>query len=335
MTIPAPIRDELRKAMAIHALYKLYRKGQMKLKDQHAFLEEVFHGNNKTGVVSQVYQVVNGLPPFNLLYTTQTELVVNANIDSSTNIKSLVLRNDLSQSESVLIAGRDITQIVLERTSFTGPSLMKGRKLLNDANNAFRHIRKALAILHQMPEVSFVGNEIQYNSGVSVEEVKEKLLDGMYDLLNNKPAEPGINNEVDGEGDDDTSVVISTRNPSPTRPKGWLFPGWMALIMFGPFAESRNRLDLIEIADNGEENKAGNNSRKALRKERAEEKGLKREYCVDKYNGDCKRGVSMAHQISMQALEIKNRELAIKEREANNINMGAQILNLQLQLGNT
>jgi hypothetical protein len=343
MTVLAPIRDEIRKTMAIHALFKMYRKPSMKMKDQHVFLEEVFHGNNKTGVVSQGHQVLHGLPPFNLLYNKQTELIVNSNIDSTINTTSLILKTELSQSETVIMAGRDLTRAVLEQTTFTGPSLMKGRKLLNDAKTALLYIRKALGALHQMSEVTFVGNEIQYKSGVSPEEVKEKLLNIMYELLkpkpDEKPDEVPKSVSVEGENDEEEEVSFAPSNTpnkqqSTTRPKGRTFPGWMAFIVFGPFAEPRDRLDLIEIAENGDEMKTGANSRKTLRKENSEAKNLKREYSVDKFNGDVTRGVSMAHKLSVQTLQIKSRELNIKERESNNIHISSRVLNLQLQLSN-
>jgi hypothetical protein len=251
MTVLAPIRDEIRKTMAIHALFKMYRKPSMKMKDQNTFLEEVFHGNNKTGVVSQVHQLLHGLPPFNLLYNKQTELIVNSNIDCTMNTTSLILKQELSQSETVIMAGRDLTQAVLEQTTFTGPSLMKGRKLLNDAKTALLYIRKALGALHQMSEVTFVGNEIQYKSGVSPEEVKEKLLDTMYDILNakpeDKPEEPTkpVSVECDNDEEEQEQVsfapsITTNKQQSTTRPKGWTFPGWMAFIVFGPFAEPRD-----------------------------------------------------------------------------------------------
>jgi hypothetical protein len=42
----------------------------------------------------------------------------------------------------------------------------------------------------------------------------------------------------------------------------------------------------------------------------------------------------MAHKLSVQTLQIKSRELNIKERESNNIHNSSRVLNLQLQLSN-
>jgi hypothetical protein len=83
------LRDEIRKVMAIHALWKVYRKTQMKLKVIHILLEDIFHGNEKTGIVSQVQQVIGGYYPFDALYTQQTDMIVTATtVEASTNINT-------------------------------------------------------------------------------------------------------------------------------------------------------------------------------------------------------------------------------------------------------
>jgi hypothetical protein len=72
--------------------------------------------------------------------------------------------------ETVIKDGRDLTPAVLEQTTFTSPSLMKGRKLLNDAKLLYYVLEK-----HWVLCISFVGNEFQYKSGVSPEVVKETI----------------------------------------------------------------------------------------------------------------------------------------------------------------
>jgi hypothetical protein len=138
----ANIRDEIRKLMAIHGMYKLYRKPQMTQKSMFQFLEDQFHGNDAAGIVSQVSQVFNGLPPYNALYKKQTDIVTNSSVSSSTSVTSLVLKKEMSQCEAVIIAGRDITVSVLENTTKTSKELVKGRKLFTDANTALKNIRK-------------------------------------------------------------------------------------------------------------------------------------------------------------------------------------------------
>jgi hypothetical protein len=99
---------------------------------------------------------------------------------------SLVLKNKLSQTESVLLEGCDITTTVLERTAFTIPILMNGRKLFTDTNTALKNIHKAQAFLKAMPEVSFVDIIILDRSGISNTEIKEQVLDEMHVILKRK-----------------------------------------------------------------------------------------------------------------------------------------------------
>jgi hypothetical protein len=88
----------------------------MKQKDIKLFHEDIFHGNAKTGVVLQVQQIIKWLPPFDKLYTKQTNQIVCANVNANLNGTSLVLKPKFCCTGTVLIAGRDITQTVLECT---------------------------------------------------------------------------------------------------------------------------------------------------------------------------------------------------------------------------
>jgi hypothetical protein len=264
MSLMANIRDEIRKLMAIHGMYKLYRKPQMTQKSMFQFLEDQFHGNDAAGIVSQVSQVINGLPPYNALYKKQTDIVTNSSVSSSTSVTSLVLKKEMSQCEAVIIAGRDITVSVLENTTKTSKELVKGRKLFTDANIALKNIRKAWAVLKDLPEVSFIDNEIEYKSGVTADEVKGKLLDGMHQLLRGKTSLD--KNNKDEEDDDNAAINNFCDQP---RPAGWFFQGWMAFLLFGPFADEKDRLDLICIGGHHED-RTKLSSRKACKKADAE-----------------------------------------------------------------
>jgi hypothetical protein len=189
----------------------------MKLKDIHIILEDIFHGNEKTGIVSQVQQVIGGYYPFDALYTQQTDIVTAPTVEeTSTNINKLILKKDLTQSETVIVAGRDITQKLLECTFLSKPELIRGRKLYNDAKVALRNIRKALAILKDLPEVLFVDYKIQFCSGVSLDEVKIKLRDGMYDLINNSSINLTLDDSDDECNGEENNSIVSNRRSTKT-----------------------------------------------------------------------------------------------------------------------
>jgi hypothetical protein len=296
--------------MAIHGLWKLHRKSSMKMKEIHQFLEDLFHGNEKTGVVSQVHQVVNGLAPYDKLYNRQNDLIVNSSVDSTSSAVSLVLKPELTQTDVVYISGRDITQKLLECTTFTGPDLMRGRKLYNDGKGAMLNIRKALALLKELPEVTFVDDELVYKSGVTPEEVKEKLLDSMYKLLKGKTT-------VDKNKKTNKNTTGTTKTgPVPPEycPYGWFFQGWMAFVIFGPFAEAKDQLDLMYLGPHSDDAKPST-SRRALCKEEQKAKELKRDANIGIYNEEVKRGISTTAQINMATLEVRRNELEMRRME--------------------
>jgi hypothetical protein len=169
--------------------------------------------------------------------------------DSTNNATSLILNQELHQSEFIIMAGRDITAKTIENTSYTKPMLIKGRKLFNDAKGSLTNIRKALAVLKQLDEVSFIDGEIQYKSGVSEDEVKIKVLDGMYAVLKGKT----VVEETEEETGAETEMV--EQEAVPTRPPGWFFQGWMAFVVFGPFANAKDRLNLLEIGHHPDDSK--------------------------------------------------------------------------------
>jgi hypothetical protein len=220
---------------------------------------------------------------------------------------------------------------------------MKGRKLFNDGNGALKNIRKALALLKELPEVTFVDDEITYRSGVTPEEVKMKLLDSMYHHLKGKTSvdESEAVNNKDNNKDNNNSSENSTvsdeveEEVEATRPPGWMFQGWMAFVLFGPFAEKKDRLDLLYCGVHENDGKNKLSSRRALRKEEAMAKDAKRLANVDKRNADASRGIPLpSSQISLAALQVKKKELDMRQLECKNQRRNSILLNMHLQLQN-
>jgi hypothetical protein len=54
-------------------------------------MEDIFHGNEKTGVVSQAKQLLGGYYPFDSLFNNQTNLIATGNTDPTNSITNLVL----------------------------------------------------------------------------------------------------------------------------------------------------------------------------------------------------------------------------------------------------
>jgi hypothetical protein len=87
------------------------------------------------------------------------------------------------------------------------------------------------------------------------------------------------------------------------------------------------------VSDHPDDAKAST-SRLSLRKEEAQNKDLQRIGNCDKYQQDAKRGVSMATQINLATIDLRERELEVRKQEASNQERENMLLNLNLQIHN-
>jgi hypothetical protein len=177
-------------------------------------MEDIYHGNSKLGIVSQCDQIVNGLPPFSGMFEQRSDLVTGTTAVMVTN---LVLKTEYSRIDTPFVLGREITKSILERTTFKVDSaLVKGKTLFYMANSALRCIRKALAILPTLDAVQSIDDEgIHCRSGMTLNDVREQLLDAMFTLLRGKKS---LDDEIEDDSgadasDESNEVTTPTRNP--------------------------------------------------------------------------------------------------------------------------
>jgi hypothetical protein len=111
-----------------------------------------------------------------------------------------------------------------------------------------------------------------------------------------------------------------------------VFQGWVAFVIFGPFDLEKDRLDLISIGDHPDKGKA--TSCRALQKEGAAKKDLQQFAHHDKNSNDVMRGVSMATKINLANIDLRERKLELRQKEARNQERKNSILSLNLQIGN-
>ena len=52
--IPAAIRDELRRAVALYCMDVIYRKDPMKVNQMRTTMFDMYHGNSKKNIISHV-----------------------------------------------------------------------------------------------------------------------------------------------------------------------------------------------------------------------------------------------------------------------------------------
>jgi hypothetical protein len=124
------------------------------------------------------------------------------------------------------------------------------------------NMKKTLEILSMWPEVALLTPlGVEYKSGITEEEVKQKLLQSMFielrgkEDLNNNAVSPdvvvGVEAAVEGASTVTAQALLHLADgviPTViTRPTGWYIYGWFAFCMFGPFVVESDRVTIIEL----------------------------------------------------------------------------------------
>jgi hypothetical protein len=252
--LAADLRNVLRRTAAIAGVLFVYKKGQMPQRAIFQCLDESFHGNIEKGYVSQSDQIIGGLSPFDELFAKSTNVITASANTSIVNGTTLVLKQELSQSDQIIAVGRDINKGILERISFKEDSvLISGCTLYKMGKCCLRTICKALACLSNLPEIEAMHSQgITYKSGVTEDEVKERLLDEMY-ALDDEPED--ISEDVTDDNKPYDEEVNNSDSNFDKRPTTWFFHGWMAFNLFGSFVPTKRRFLLLEFGKNENDNK--------------------------------------------------------------------------------
>jgi hypothetical protein len=207
--LPANIRDELKRCIALKCMSIVFGKPIMKQKDMFKFYFHLYHGNKDNGTMSQLDLLIMGYEPYAGLYNLHNNVPV-ATGNGTILIQQKVVKHDyLAFSSTIVIAGVDITRSVLEKSTFYKPDLITGWYLHVSAKNAMCVIKKALAQLENLPEVDMItaSHDIVYHSSKNEMDAKERFLSAMYIKLKGKPflenKDPKVNGNDNIDSDED------------------------------------------------------------------------------------------------------------------------------------
>ena len=151
----------------------------------------------------------------------------------------------------------------LEKKSVSSPLLVTGRTLLAMAKKGNRFYKRALSFAEQKWDTSKCQPK---ESGTTLDDVISFVCQGMYDYINrSKDDSSDDNDEVNEDADEGASSNINSDSPSKNKdnnensdasdesivevPDDFIFPGFMAFRLWGPFASPENRLLLFENDD--------------------------------------------------------------------------------------
>ena len=138
-----------------------------------------------------------------------------------------MLKSALIRSDERIMSGHEINVQVLEKSSFkASSSLTPRRMMLASANEAWRTIKKAIAIVK--PGINADGSP--KDSGLSPEDIQEFVLEKMYRLLKKigdntgKSLGDGTDDDANEEAADDDGAEVADEGYN-KRPCNWFFNG--------------------------------------------------------------------------------------------------------------
>ena len=247
---------------------------------------------------------------YTAMFANASTSTTTTNSVNSSNNNMMILNTAMFVLPSEYILGKHITKALLEnRTAKRESGLANGRMLHEIGLAAMANMRKALAFLETMSEVTaLTPNGVEYKSGITEEEVKIILLQAMYNTLKE---EKEVDKDDEEFSDEKTKSdeALENDNGNKERPPTWYFTGWFAFCLFGPFVSEQDRVTIFEPKGTSlDSNKA--NGRAQMRKDKKNEENTMR-------MNDCKnkRGTSLEMRINIANLEIRQETIHQQKKE--------------------
>ena len=179
--VTAPIRDELRRVIALYCMDIIFKKDSMKVAAMRTMMFDLFHGNASKDIISHVQLLCTADDVFADLFEERHDNAVNRQ-NQKDGVPPKQLKTIYARVEQPYILGRHITVDLLSTVSFNSSTLASGRMLLNAAKETLKTIKKACAELKQLVNEDGTPKK----SGETVEDVVNQLLDIMFHALKGK-----------------------------------------------------------------------------------------------------------------------------------------------------
>jgi hypothetical protein len=313
-----PIRNEVRCCVATKIVSTIFQLGTMSIRKIEEKMDDMYHGTTDT--IPHIDLVIQGKYPYDRMYEESIPVVTD---DRDTNPPTLILNKSVFVLDRDFVVGRHLTKTFLQnKTMIITAGLVRGRTLHRSAKTSMANMKKAYAFLILMPEVEEVTREgVVYKSGISEDEVKNKLLDTMYIELNGKSDVVNIDEDNDDIPRDTPDTIVVP--PGKKRPHGWFFTGWFAFCLFGPFVCENQRITIFEKGGNLQDN-LKINGRAAKREFEKKESESARD--SDDRNV---RGLSHSMKAGIAGFQMKDKELKQQNKDSTIIALNCRIQNIQ------
>jgi len=331
--LPRAIRKEVKMAVCLKALSQMKEGGSKNLTAQYEEMHKFFHGKEPT-FPSQLKLFCEASLAYRDFYESKFA-VLTSKESSNDDAETLILKPSLTLNNYVYYRAKiDIKHNSLEKKSLSGKQLIAGRALLALAKEGEKNFRKANAFAEEKWDVK---KREPKESGNTIDDVVKHVRHQMYKFLNSgKPSIDeaemeqeeefclknaatddtdnlemndnetggiaGGGNEIDGiqAGNNDAENVV---------PETYIFPGFMAFMVWGPFAEPNDQLSLFMTSDR---NYGGGKGRAEKRKARKIEKDI-----IRKDDNANERGMTIDQKISYESLLMQKENQIHLKNESN------------------
>lgn len=292
--LPDALRKEIRQLIAVVIYCNIIcdRTGDCNQKEQEdTMFKYYFGGSGVDDIISYVDLFLKGQDCFEFMFDNYKE-----NEPSIKKLKSLFAR-----TEKKHILGVEISKAALKQVTTKQSKLVTGRYLLEAAKDALAGVRKSLPFLEKYVHAdSGTPKASAGTSGWEEKDIINQWLDDYHAYLNvtegksfvildeeqsqdydtgydNKIVEKNSTSAFDTQKKDGDSQSDELKK-SVGRPDGWIFPGILTVLLFGPFkanVSDRRKLNFMQIYKDVENNKKNESGRTALRDSKKKKKILK------------------------------------------------------------
>ena len=181
--------------------YSMLQQGKvMKVKDLQLRISDLFHGNTKSSIPSQIHLLSTASFTYRTMYEQKNRVVTRRDASKASS-QITILKHQLSMDRTRSYeVGRDIITSDLEKKNRTGNQLLSGRSILDMAKKGTANYRKALAFASAKYNL---GSYECIEYGTSIEDVFEHVRCEMFYEFQNRKSKNTLVNIVDEEDDED------------------------------------------------------------------------------------------------------------------------------------
>ena len=146
--LPAIIRDELRRVVALKCFDTLFRRDSCKITEQRDLMYDMFHGNQRRNIISVCDQLCHGEGIYGGLFEDRTDVILSRQ-GTGTDEPTLQLKMLYSRREKSYLLGENahINMKILAEKDYKSSTLLTGRTIHSQAKKTLTTVRKAYPLL--------------------------------------------------------------------------------------------------------------------------------------------------------------------------------------------